>query len=251
MYVDVGEGGEAVLMLHGAGVSGWMWEPTRELLGPTAQAVVPDLPGFGKSSTEPYISHDATVRSLAEVIEQHAPQGAHVVGFSLGAQLAIVLAAVHPRLVRSVLVVSGESKPAPLPGPTLALLGLAAPLSRRTGFATAQARQLGVPERFLEHYIRDSAETSRETLLASVGENIRFTLPAAWAKYPGPATVMVGAKERKLMHESAALTASTLVGSTLVTVPDAAHDIPLTQPGVVAAAIERHLAELRDRHSAE
>jgi pimeloyl-ACP methyl ester carboxylesterase len=243
MYVDAGEGSVPVLMLHAAGVSGWMWTPTRELLGPMTKAIVPDLPGFGRNVDEPYISHEATVRELADIIERHAPQGAHIIGFSLGAQLSILLACELPHLVRSIVVVSAETKPAPLPGPTLALLRLALPLARRKWFATAQARQLGIPDQFLEDYLRDSTTITRETLLSSVSENIRFTIPEAWTDYQGAATGLVGANERKLMHDSAALTASTLMGSTLLTVPGAAHNIPFSQPGIIASELHRQITE--------
>ena len=243
MFVDVGEGTVPVLMLHAAGVSGWMWTPTRELLGPMTKAIVPDLPGFGRSAAESYVSHEATVQELAAVIERHAPHGAHVIGFSLGAQLSILLACELPHLVRSIVVVSAETKPAPLPGATLALLGLALPLARRRWFATAQARQLGIPNQFLEGYLRDSTTITRETLLSSVSENIRFTIPAAWADYRRAVTVLVGANERKLMHDSAALTVFALKRSTLVTVPGAAHDIPLSQPGVIVSELHRQIAE--------
>ena len=207
MYTKVDGDGNPVLMLHGAGVSGWMWSPTLELLTPNIKTIVPDLPGFGHSADESYVSHHATVRELAGVLDRHAPQGAHIIGFLLGAQLAILLASDLPHLVCSVMVVSAETKAAPLPGPTLALLGLAAPLSRQRWFAIAQARQLGIPKHLLDEYLHDSTTTSHRTLTASVGENIRFTLPTTWSGYPGQTTVLVGAKERKLMRDSAELTA--------------------------------------------
>lgn len=162
----------------------------------------------------------------------------------LGAQLSILLACELPHLVRSIVVVSSETQPAPLHGPTLALLGQALPLSRRRWFATAQARQLGIPDQFLEDYLRDSITITRETLLSSVSENIRFTIPAAWAVYQRAVTVLVMANERKLMHNSGALTVSALKGSTLVTVQGAAHDIPLSQPGIIASELHRQITEL-------
>lgn len=237
MYVNVGEGSDPVLMIHGSGVGGWMWRPLRELLGPTMKAVVPDLPGFGRSAAQPYISHEATVQGLTGVIERYAPQGAHVVGFSLGAQLAILLASELPHFVRGVVVVSAETKPVPFPGITLALLSLATPLSRHRRFAVAQAHEFGIPDHLLDDYLHDSTTTTRETLVSSVSENIRFTLPATWSDYRGAAAVLVGANERKLMHDSAELTASALPGSTLRTVQSAAHDIPFTHPGIIASEL--------------
>lgn len=76
-----------------------------------------------------------------------------------------------------------------------------------------------------------------------MSENIRFTLPTAWSDYPGQATVLVGAKERKLMHDSAKLTTSALPESVLHPAESAAHDIPLSQPGTVAATLDRHFAD--------
>lgn len=243
MDTGASKGDRPVLMLHGAGVSGWMWNPTRALLRPTINTIVPDLPGFGRNADQPYISHRATIRELSGVLDRDAPQGAHIIGFSLGAQLAILLASELPHLVSSVIVISAETKAAPLPGPTLALLGLAAPLSRRRWFAVAQARQLGIPEHLLEDYLHDSTATSPRTLVSSVSENIRFTLPTAWSEYPGQATVFVGAKERKLMLDSAKLTTSALPGSTLLTVNGAAHDIPLSRPDIIASTLHRHITD--------
>jgi pimeloyl-ACP methyl ester carboxylesterase len=114
-------------------------------------------------------------------------------------------------------------------------------LSRQRWFARAQARQLGIPEQFWDEYLRDSASTSRDTLIASVGENIRFTLPATWSKYRGPVGILVGARERKLMHDSAALTASALPGSSLRTVEGSAHDVPLTNPHAIASELKRKI----------
>lgn len=94
----------------------------------------------------------------------------------------------------------------------------------------------------LKKYLQDSTTTTRRTLVSSVGENIRFTLPVSWSNYSGQAAVLVGAKERKLMHDSAKLTAFALLRSTLHTVEDAAHDIPLTQPDIVLSALNCQIA---------
>jgi dihydrofolate reductase len=98
----------------------------------------------------------------------------------MGAQLAILLASELPHLVRGVVVVSAETKPAPFPGPTLALLSLAAPLARHRRFAAAQARQLGIPNQLLDDYLHDSTATTRETLLSSEWENRLNTPTGTW-----------------------------------------------------------------------
>ena len=50
-----------LLLLHGGGVAGWMWEPLRGHLDPARRVIVPDLPGHGRSATADYVSHEETV----------------------------------------------------------------------------------------------------------------------------------------------------------------------------------------------
>lgn len=51
-------GATPLLLLHGGGVAGWMWEPLRAHLDPVRRVIVPDLPGHGRSATEDYASHE-------------------------------------------------------------------------------------------------------------------------------------------------------------------------------------------------
>lgn len=222
-----------------------MWRPVLEHLGEGFACIVPDLPGHGRSADQGYVSHEATVSELAALIRESAPGGAIVVGFSLGAQLAVLLAAEHPSLVSGVLVVSGEAKPAPLQSLTLALLKWTAPLARQEWFARLQATQLAVPGPLVDAYVRGSREMESGTLLASVAENIRFTLPDAWASFAGSASVLVGEKERALMRDSARLIHEANSGSTLLVVPASAHDIPFTAPDLLADTIRTTAASAR------
>lgn len=246
MHVSIS--GEAqstpLLLLHGGGVAGWMWEPTRRYLADDRRLLVPDLPGHGRSADQGYVSHEATISELAALIRETAP-GAIVVGFSLGAQLAVLLAAEHPSLVSGAVVVSGEAKPAPLQSLTLALLKWTAPLARQEWFARLQAKQLAVPGPLVDAYVRGSREMESRTLLASVAENIRFALPDAWASFAGSVSVLVGEKERALMRDSARLIHEANSGSTLLVVPASAHDIPFTAPGLLADTIRTAAASAR------
>lgn len=237
MYTDISGQGTAVLFLHGGGVSGWMWRPVLDGLPRGIRTIVPDLPGHGESQSSEYESHDTTIAELVALIRENAPQGVLVVGFSLGAQLALQLAAEQPELVRHTIVVSGEAKPAPLRGMTLWLLSRAYPLARLEWFARLQATQLSVPERLMNEYLRDSREISRTTLLASVSENIGFRLPGALREFNGETRVVVGDKERMLMRESAQLIHETSRNSRLLVVTGAAHDIPFTHPEVLVEII--------------
>lgn len=237
MHTDISGQGTTVLFLHGGGVSGWMWQPVLDGLPRGVRTIVPDLPGHGRSQSSEYESHDTTIAELVVLLRENTPRGVLVVGFSLGAQLALRLAAEQPELVRHAILVSGEAKPAPLQGLTLWLLRGAYPLARREWFARLQAKQLSVPECLMNEYLRDSREISRTTLLASVGENIGFRLPGALREFKGETRVVVGEKERLLMRESAQLIHESSRNSRLLVVTGAAHDIPFTRPEVLVEMI--------------
>ncbi|MBO1768950.1 alpha/beta fold hydrolase [Agrococcus sp. TF02-05] len=236
-------GAPPLLLLHGGGVGGWMWRPTLAALRHPVRALVPDLPGHGRSASDPYRSHAETLAGLEALLEERASSGAVVAGFSLGAQLAVLLAARRPELVADAVVVSAQAAPLPLAGPTLALLGLTAPLARVPWFARLQARELLVPDELLPEYLAGSAAITRETLLASVGENLRFAVPEGWGE-SGSALVVVGGAERRVMRDSARLLHDAHPGSELRVVPRAGHGLPLEHPERMAAMLDERLARL-------
>jgi pimeloyl-ACP methyl ester carboxylesterase len=229
--------GSTLLLLHGGGVAGWMWDPLRAHLTGGRRLIVPDLPGHGRSADEPYVSHEETVSALARLLEDER-QPATVLGFSLGAQLAVLLAAQRPDLVDRVAVVSAQAVPMRGTRPTLALLGAMSGLARQEWFARLQSRQLFIPDELLHEYIRTSAGISRETLLRSVEENLRFVPPPSWRAYPGAAMILVGAREKTLMKRSAATLHHALPRSVLQVVEDCGHGIPLQRPAWLAQRLE-------------
>jgi pimeloyl-ACP methyl ester carboxylesterase len=220
-----------VLLLHGGGVAGWMWDSLRGRLEPDYTVLVPDLPGHGRSANESYVSHSETVAALSHLLAATVPgRPVTVIGFSLGAQLAIQLASEHPGIIRQTVIISAQAKAIPFTGFTLGALGASAPLARKRWFAKLQARELFIPPRLMEDYISTSAGITKATLLAAVGDNVRFQLPAGWSTFPGRALVMVGQRERGLMRDSAAAIHAALPGSELAVIDGCGHGIPLQRP---------------------
>ncbi|UYO96923.1 alpha/beta hydrolase [Microbacterium sp. M28] len=228
-----------LLLLHGGGVAGWMWTPLREHLDPRTRLLIPDLPGHGRSAAEPYTSHEDAVRELETILEGDGPGPTTVVGFSLGAQLTVMLAAQRPDLVDRVVVISAQTLPTPAPDLTLALLRSTSGLARVRWFARLQAKELFIPPALLDDYLRTSAAMTSRSLVAAVGENIRFTIPDGWRAFPGRASVLAGSREKPLMRRSAQALHRALPGSTWEIVPDAGHGIPLQQPQLLARKLEQ------------
>ena len=217
-----------VLLLHGGGVAGWMWDSLRERLEPEYTVLVPDLPGHGRSAGESYVSHSETVAALSQLLAAMVPgRPVTVIGFSLGAQIAIQLASERPDLVSQAIIVSAQAKAMPFTGFTLGALGVSAPLARKRWFAKLQAREMFIPPDLMEDYISTSAGITKATLLAAAGDNVRFQLPAPWSTFRGRALIMVGQRERRLMRDSADTIHASLPRSELSVVDGCGHGIPL------------------------
>jgi len=82
----------------------------------------------------------------------------------------------------------------------------------------------------MEDYIDTSAGITKATLLAAVGENMRFEIPVRWPAFRGTALVLAGRKERAVMRESAVAIHAALPGSALEIIDGSGHGVPLQCP---------------------
>lgn len=97
-------GQTTVVLIHGALVSGLYWDLVIPHLPKSYHLLVPDLPGHGKSQSTPF-SIDLASHMIAQLIRAHAITGsAHIIGHSLGAQVAIRLASTDPDVVNSIFI---------------------------------------------------------------------------------------------------------------------------------------------------
>ena len=101
MAVEIDGAGDAVLMVHGLGGTSNFWTPVLPALS-RFRTIRPDLPGSGRSHrVEGALSMDRFVRALMRVCGAAGVERAHVVGHSMGTIIALHLAVLEPRLVRS------------------------------------------------------------------------------------------------------------------------------------------------------
>ena len=98
---DVDPAARPVLLLHGLGVSGSVFQPFARRLLPELAAVVPDLRGHGQSDAPPggYSPTDYAADLIA-LIGAWRLAPVPVIGHSLGALVGLSLAAARPELVQ-------------------------------------------------------------------------------------------------------------------------------------------------------
>lgn len=110
--------GEPLLLIHGYLVSQRCWEQITATLGRHFTLIAVDLPGFGESDRPgcyPY-TLDAFAGTLAGLMDALGIPRARLMGHSLGATVALALAAWFPERIQRLLAAAPAVYTVPLPG---------------------------------------------------------------------------------------------------------------------------------------
>lgn len=146
---------ETILFIHGAFGNRDCWSLVTPHL-PTYHLLLPDLPSHGESRNLTPFTLDSSAKLLAHLIRTKAHNGkAHIVGFSLGAQVALRLICAYPDLVLTALI-SGISQTVST-GPTWFTPWLP------RGFWLSQRLEACVPNS-LKSYLMDGTDLERQDM---------------------------------------------------------------------------------------
>ncbi|MCB1469615.1 MAG: alpha/beta hydrolase [Rhizobiaceae bacterium] len=112
IHVRVGGSGPAVLMLHGYGETGDMWEPLAAEMVKDRTVIVPDLRGMGLSS-HPQTGYVKKTQAgdIAEVLRVLKIESTDLVTHDIGNMVGFAFAAQHPAQVTRFVLID-----APVPG---------------------------------------------------------------------------------------------------------------------------------------
>jgi pimeloyl-ACP methyl ester carboxylesterase len=97
-------GGDPVVLIHGFSFDRTMWDPQFPAVAGRYLAIRYDLRGFGESGL-PVANRDH-VTDLLALLDALGAGRAHLVGLSLGANIALAAAALHPDRVRTITLAS-------------------------------------------------------------------------------------------------------------------------------------------------
>jgi len=100
--------GPVLIMLHGAGLNGHMWDAVRRGLDPRWRVITPDLPGHGARQAETF-TLDGAVATVVAAAKAVAPAPVILVGDSLGGYTSMAAAAALPQEQLRGLVIGGCS----------------------------------------------------------------------------------------------------------------------------------------------
>ena len=112
LYYEIHGTGRPLVLLYGGLGSGEMFGPVLSMLAERHQVITPDLQGHGRTAD---IDRPIDVRlmagDIAALIDHLELDTPDVVGYSLGAGVALQTAAQHPAKVRRLVIVSANLRP--------------------------------------------------------------------------------------------------------------------------------------------
>ncbi len=229
----------AIVFLHGAGIAGWMWEPQFNMLAPRFRCIAPDLPGHGESRAVEWTSIADTAAQIAALIREQAGDKAHVVGLSLGAQVAMQLLNDAPEVVDHA-VLSGlrliRSKMLER------MTGLTASLMKFDFLVRASAKST-VPKNYVERFVTDAKRMSPATLQKAGDDSIRFEAPPHLARVKAPTLAVAGEKELGLVKQSLAIAARALPHAQACIAPRVGHVWSMEAPALFNRVVEAWLTD--------
>jgi pimeloyl-ACP methyl ester carboxylesterase len=208
--------------------------------------LVPDLPQYGKSFQHGPFEMGQAADAIAELIRSRVGNGrAHVVGFSLGAQVGVQLLATEPKLVdRAVLcgTVINTTRYARL---TQLLLGT---ISRTTFYRWVvrryrNARHAPIPSAKIDEYREDVRLIKGAQFANIVVASSGFTLPEGLDKSDSPTLFLTGAKEARFVRRWAAALAQQMPNGVDKIAIGMRHDWPLRHPDLFSCTVNGWLTD--------
>ena len=102
-------GGAPLVLLHGFPLDHHLWDEVVPLLEDTFDVILPDLRGFGDSTTvDSFYSMDDYASDIASLLDQLGIQKAAIVGHSMGGYVALAFARLYPARVSGLGLVSSQ-----------------------------------------------------------------------------------------------------------------------------------------------
>lgn len=235
---DASGSGASVLLIHGfAGTAHAHFDPLIAALAPEYRVIAPDLAGHGRSTATPrqvdarLHHHDAAdLLALVDALDLGA---VNLIGYSDGAETAIILAALLGERARS-LVVWGVSGRVPPPG---VVAVYADPEARIRSWPTLRAE--------LERLHGPGAALPMLTRWAAAMEDLRAAGGAInddeAARVNCPTLVLAGDHDPFNPLAATEELVARLPHARLLTLPGAGHDLLAERPEQVIAVIRRML----------
>ena len=228
--------GVPIVFLHGSMVAGWMWTEQVATLADDHRTIVPDLPGIGASASDRWTGFADAAESVASEIAARAPDGAHVVGLSLGGIVALNLAGTHPECCRSLLV-SGVPV-GPLSAPLRWLNRAMASIYGTRFGSRIIGRMFRLPDQeSMEAFVATARATDRSAIKAIIAEVSLKPLPDGLDAISVPVLTVVGEKDTEPAKRAVPLLVASIPGARGARVTGVGHQWNAEAPALFSEMV--------------
>jgi pimeloyl-ACP methyl ester carboxylesterase len=215
---------EAIVFLHGLGVSSWMWEQQVQALQGDYHCLTIDLPGNGESYQVPWHSFADTAAQVAAIIREHASnRKAHLVGLSLGGYIALAVLRDHPDAVKSVVISGVSARPLANPWLLRLMIRIVGPLNRYDFMVNLNSKLMSLPDDARELMRRDSKRLPTDVLIRAYDEVLTHKVPHELAQRSQPLLAVAGEAEVKAILNTLADYPALMPNARAYRVPNAHH----------------------------
>jgi pimeloyl-ACP methyl ester carboxylesterase len=234
----------AIVFLHGAGISSWMWTSQVAALNEKYRCITVDLPGNGESHQTLWRSMAETADQVAEVIRACTATGkAHVVGLSLGGYVATYVLDRHPNRVESVLVSGMTARPFENQRRWKLVLGIISRLVNFKPYIWLNTKMMQLPPDAAVAMARDMRRMSGETLRTIYAELLPFALPRSLGTLDQRMLAVAGDKEAAAIRNDLAEFPKLMRNAKAAVVPEAHHAWNGEHPELFTAMIDAWVSE--------
>lgn len=232
-----------IIFLHAIATSGWMWTRQLDYLA-DFHCLVPDLPGHGQSQQTPWVSLEATVNEIVEIIRRRtAQQKAHIVGLSLGSYVGLELMSRAKECVDHAVLSGLNVLPLPYGSMMTALGVVLLPLIKTERMIRMNARALRVPDEAYAGYRNAARQMSRRAYFRASGDAGRFRLPDNVAAITCPTLLVAGEHEHSLIRQSLVTTQAALPMAQARIAPDVGHGWSGERPELFAQTVRAWITD--------
>ena len=218
------ENSKVIILLHGGGLSWWNYRETAQLLQEEYRVILPILDGHG-GSERPFTTIEENAAQIIRFIDENCGGAVELMGgLSLGGQILLEILSQRPDICRRAVVESALVFPSRLTHAMIApAFGSCYGLVKKRWFAKLQFRSLRIQESLFDDYFRDTCAITKENMIAFLQANALYDLKSDIGQCTAEVRVLVGEKENRAMHRSAARICQVLPTAELQALPGLYH----------------------------
>jgi abhydrolase domain-containing protein 6 len=253
--IFAGGSGDAIVMVHGYADSKESWLEVAGGLTPTHLVYLPDLPGYGEAPmpADGNLGVEQQAERVAEFIRSTGRGPVHLAGISMGGEIAGIVAARHPNLVRSLALFNAAGGVSD----TVTALARQITESGANPFDVKNVEELraliaqmrvkpvdlpGVVERFAVNSFVSHREAWNKAFLVLKSEPARSLLDSLAPSIAAPTWIFWGASDALFHPSIARRLQSRIAGARLTLVPNCGHACAFEQAAQTASSYRDFIA---------